>query len=389
MSQSTSNEVETQKSPEPAPEPAAEPKAAAAEAAGKVRSEPSKQPRSNGLAGWFALVILLLLIAAAGWFGYRHLAPMHNQHQQALADLQRGQTAAQSELARLQQQLDAYTGRINERVDSALSAQERQLSQQLQTQQAQLSDYQLAVDSVQAELANLDMSQESNWRLFEANALAARAANKLWIERDPTAALAFLRLAESHLVALNNPAHMAARQALANDIATLEQLPKNQVTTVSLALGTLRNRVSQSTWYQQLAMTDAEATATANADWLTNLKRSANTLLQQFVRIQRRDTPIEPMIADAYFDVVQQRVLLQLQLAQQAAMQGEQTLYEATLNEAIEQLRVLEGQITDTGVSAVIEQLTQLRTVTLRPEYPSELNATEQLARLVQQSKRG
>lgn len=382
MSESTSNEVEAKESSAPV--------ADHDDTASKspTTSTPNKS-RSSRLVPWLVVLILLVVIAAAAWFGYRHLVPMHKQHQQALENLRSEQTATQAQLEQLKQALENTSGQVNTQLEQALNAQEQQLRQQLQAQQSQLADYRLTVESVQAELANLDMSQESNWRIFEAYELTGRAATKLWIEQDPQAALAFLRLAQSHLVALNNPAHMAARQALANDIAALEQLPEAQVTHVSLALGALRKRISRSTWYQQLAMTDVEPSQIDDDSWLTNLKRSADTLLQQFIRVQRRDTPVEPLIADAYFDVVQQRLLLQLQLAQQAALQGEQALYEATLDEAISQLRVLEGQITDTGITDVVKQLTELSLVTLRPDYPTQLEATNQLERLVRQQNVG
>lgn len=382
MSESTSNELEQQESSTPG----ADNDDKTTSSAPSVKANKSK---SNSFVPWLIVLILLLIIAAAAWFGYRHLLPMHTQHQQALETLRNEQTATQTELDQLRKALESTVGQVNKRLEQALSAQEQQLRQQLQTQQSQLADYRLAVESVQAELANLDMSQESNWRIFEAYELTNRAATKLWIEQDPQASLAFLRLAQSHLVALNNPAHMAARQALANDISALENLPEAQVNDVSLTLGALRDRISRSTWYQQLAMTDVEQAPSEDDSWLANLKRSANTLLQQFVRVQRRDTPVEPLIADAYFDAVQQRLLLQLQLAQQAAMQGEQTLYETTLNEAISQLQVLEGQITDTGITEVVKQLTELSQATLRPDYPTQLEATDQLERVVRQQNVG
>lgn len=375
MSQSNQNEViETN-------QPAAEPEAAAI-------SEPSKTP-SRGWLAWVIVSILLVLIAAAGWFGYRHLVPMHQHHQQLLADLQAAQQTDQAQIAALTEQLSSQATQIEQRVAEALSEQQQTLNRQLQQQREQLSDYQLVVQSVQAELANLDMSQESNWRLFEARELANRAATKLWIEHNPHAALAFLQLAESHLKALNNPAHMNVRQALANNIAQLQQLPDTQIETVSLKLGTMRDQISRSSWYQQLAMTAEDGGTTNENDWWSHLKRSSNTLLQQFIRVQRRDTPIEPMIADAYFDVVQQRVLLQLQVAQNAAMQGMQLVYEGAIDEAIAQLQILEGQLTDTGISSLISELDALKTVELRPEYPTELSVLPLLERLVQQQSQG
>lgn len=348
-----------------------------------AKKEPMKKPKRNsGLIAWIIVVILAAAIVVAMWFSYTRIWPMH---QQQITSMVAQQDASAATIAQLQERLNNMEQAVSTTVRSSVENLEQRVESQLGRQQQIMDDYQLAVQSVQAELANLDISQESNWRIYEARNLAERAATKLWIEHDPIAALAFLQLAESHIIALDNPAHMQARQALANDIAMLEQLPESQIDAVSLQLGTLRDQVARSQWYQQLAMSSDEASTAAGDSWLSNLKRSVNTLLQQFIRVQRRDTPVEPMIADAYFDVIQQRVLLQLQLAQQAALSGSQAVYEANINEAVELLNSLQGQVNDADLNRFIDELQILKATQLRPEYPSELTATAQLERLAKQ----
>lgn len=338
--------------------------------------------RNSGLIGWVIVVLLAAVIIIAMWFGYTRVWPMHQQQITSMAQQQETSAAT---IEQLQGRLDNLEQSVSAAVRSSVENLEQRVDSQLGRQQQVIDDYQLAVQSVQAELANLDISQESNWRIYEARNLAERAATKLWIENDANAALAFLRLAESHIIALDNPAHMQARQALANDIAQLEQLPENRIETVSLKLGTLRDQVAQSQWYQQFAMSSDEASTAADDSWLSNLKRSLNTLMQQFVRVQRRDTPVEPMIADAYFDVLQQRLLLQLQLGQQAAMNGSQAVYEANINEAIALLTSLQGRVNDADLSRFIDELQVLKGVQLQPDYPAALNSTTQLERLANQ----
>lgn len=351
----------------------------------KKPSQESGRRSSNKLA-WLLVLVLILIIGGAAWFIYRHVLPMHHQQ---LADIHAQQQAADTRIEQLSSQLTTLQSDVDGRVQDALQSAQQRVDENLSRQQRQVDDYQLAVQSVQAELANLDLSQESTWRIYEARNLVERAATKLWIEQDPDAALAFLTLAESHLKALDNPAHRSARQAIANDIARLEQLPAPQISAVSLKLGTLRDQISRSNWYQELTVTQEQPDPAAENTWWANLQRSANTLMQQFVRVQRRDTPVEPMIADAYFDVIQQRILLQLQLTQQAAMQGSQTLYEANIEEAIQFFAVLEGQVTDARVSAMVASLEQLKTVQLRPQYPTELSAMAPLERLANQVNQG
>jgi uncharacterized protein HemX len=366
-----------------APTVKATPKVTASTTESTTKKSSEKAPKRNsGVIAWIIVVLLTALIIVALWFGYTRIWPMH---QQQITSMAQQQEASAATIEQLQGRLDNLEQAVSATVRSSVENLEQRVDSQLGRQQQIIDDYQLAVQSVQAELANLDISQESNWRIYEARNLAERAATKLWIEQDANAALAFLRLAESHIIALDNPAHMQARQALANDIALLEQLPESQIDAVSLKLGTLRDQVARSQWYQQVAMSSDEAITAADDSWLSNLKRSVNTLLQQFVRVQRRDTPVEPMIADAYFDVLQQRLLLQLQLGQQAAMKGSQAVYEANINEAITLLTSLQGQVNDADLSRFIDELQALKGVQLQPDFPAALNSTTQLERLANQ----
>lgn len=355
-------------------------------AAAQTKPAPSKSNKRSSIIAWVLVALLAALMIAAAWFGYRHVWPMH---QQQITQMAAQQDTAQTTIKELQGRLNELEQAVNARVRSSVENLEQRVDAQLGRQQQTIDDYQLAVQSVQAELANLDISQESNWRIFEARNLAKRAATKLWIEHNPNAALAFLQLAESHIVALDNPAHRMARQALANDIAVLEQLPPSQIGAISLKLGTLRDQVARSEWYQQFAMSSPENNDTTDGTWLTNLQRSFNTLLQQFIHVQRRDTPVEPMIADAYFDVLQQRLLLQLQLAQQAAMTDSQAMFTATIEEAVALINTLQGQVSDANFELLLNELQALKTTQLRPEYPTELSATQQLERLANQVNQG
>src|SRR5690606_40467712 len=96
------------------------------------------------------------------------------------SDLQQQQTAAS--MSQFEQQLSALEGRIAQQVNQSTAALEQAVRNQLRQQQQQLDNYHMTVKSVQAELANLDLSQEAHWRIFEARNLTDRAAMKLWIE---------------------------------------------------------------------------------------------------------------------------------------------------------------------------------------------------------------
>lgn len=335
--------------------------------------------RSNSNSGWGAVAILLIIIGGISWAAYYYLWPQWQEQSQTLtrqaSDLEnlkdsvdeRLTSAQRSQQQQLQSQLDAFS-----------ATTERQLNQQA----ANLDQLQRAVQSVQAEVANLDLSQASTWRLFEARNLVQRAATRLWIEHDLGAALQLLVLAQSHLEALNNPTHMAARQALANDIMALRGLSGDQRESAAIVLTSVRAQLADANWYQRRVSAFAESIERPEVEgWWASLQRSGQTLMDQFIRVQRQEQPITPLLSDSFVALSQQRLLLQLQLAQQAALAGSQAVFEASIQEALRLLETL-GSAPDQRLQTARETLLNLQQTKLRPDYPADLESLELIERL-------
>lgn len=341
--------------------------------------EPQEKTRSSSNSGWGAVAILILIIGGISWAAYYYLWPQWQAQSQTLtrqaSDLEnlrdsvdeRLTSAQRSQQQQLQSQLDAFS-----------ATTERQLNQQA----ANLDQLQRAVQSVQAEVANLDLSQASTWRLFEARNLVQRAATRLWIEHDLGAALQLLVLAQSHLEALNNPAHMAARQALANDIMALRGLPSDQRESAAMVLTSVRAQLADTDWYQRRVSAFADSIERPEVDgWWASLQRSGQTLMDQFIRVQRQEQPITPLLSDSFVALSQQRLLLQLQLAQQAALAGSQAVFEASVQEALRLLETL-GNAPDQRLQTAREALLSLQQLQLRPDYPADLESLDLIERL-------
>lgn len=338
------------------------------------------QRKSSG--GWWVLLLLLGLSSASAAGAYLYLWPIYQQQQQ----LQR------SQLADLQQQIEALRDisasqaeQLRQVFQGEVNAIAQQSYERQQQQHELLERYQRGVESVQAELANLDLSQQSTWRILAAGNLVERAGQKLWIDGDVAATMQLLQLADSHLKALNNPAHRAARQALADDLLALQALPESQIDSAIMRIASVQSLLSRANWYPRQPAQNTPTLAHDHANWWQQLQQTAAKMMDQLVRVQYRETPLQPLLSDSFVTLLQQRTLVQLQIAQQAALGGRQAIYQAALQQALSLLQQL-GVSDEVDIQRAQSELDALAQLTLLPAYPTELQATAQLERLARQA---
>lgn len=333
---------------------------------------------------WIIISLFVIASVAAGWLGYRYVYQdllATNQQLQQQAQSQATQLSAlNDELTQLKRQQQQLPSQIEQQLQHTEQGLRRAVSQQAQEQ----SDLQRAVQAVQAELAGLDVSQATAWRVIEARQLVEQASNKVYIDQKPALALQLLTLADTHLAALNNPAYQAARQAINDDKVALTSIAVDQHLQVAMTLSSLRANVMQQDWQmvQPSLVIDAEAPP-ADAPWYQHFKASMGKLFQQLIQVQHRSKPITPQLSAAFIELSKQRVLLQLQLAQQAALSQSDTLFQASLTEALALLSELAGQ-TELALDGIAEQLTQLRNQQLQPKLPEQLRSLAILNRHAQ-----
>ncbi|MGQ4277446.1 uroporphyrinogen-III C-methyltransferase [Pseudidiomarina sp. E22-M8] len=367
-----SNEVK-QKTETEQPE-AAEVEASADET---TESKSSKSPLA-----WLLVLILLALIGVAGWVGYRYvyqeLLATNQQLQQQATEQQQQIERVRAELQQIQQQQQRLPQQVAKQVDDVAQNLRRNVSDQAQA----LSDLQRSVQSVQAEFAALDVSQATAWRLLEARHLAEQASNKLYLDQQPELALQLLDLADSHLAALNNSAYQVARQAINDDKVALRSVTTDTHIEVAMALSSLRTQLTEQQWLlaaPSRTLTNAEVPA--DAPWYSRLQASAQTLFNQLVRVQHREQPLEPQLSMAFVELTKQRVLLQLQLAQQAALSQSDELYQASLTEARRLVTEIQTQ-SDLELTALDAALNELAGQRLQPSLPAQLRSLPVLNRL-------
>lgn len=339
---------------------------------------------SNGIAWsrWLLIIIILAGLGAIGWYGYQ--AWLKQEGYISALTTQKNQLAEQQETAeelalaqrRLAQQVAEQPEQFNtrlERLQGSLSNVNRDLEGQ-----------QDGLRSLQSELANLDLSQTTTWRLVEARNLADMAGRKVWLDQDIDSAVTLLELADSHLRALNNPAHLNARQAIRDDIEALGALEQVPVDEIVLQLSSVAKLLEQNDWREAAQATKTNSTEVTDdvSNWRENLARSWQNLLDQFIRVERRDQPLEPMLAEDFLAVVQQRVQLSLQLAQHAALSGSQERYQQAMAQA-ENILSQYAPAEQAEINRAQQRLAELQDVSVTAAEPTELTSVPLLQRLV------
>lgn len=346
----------------------------AEDAQAQASSEHPQQRRGVSVA-WVIIALFVIGSVAAGWVGYRYvyqdLLSTNQQLQQQAQAHASELTALTNELNNVKRQQQQLPSQIEQQLQQTEQSLRRAASQQAQEQ----SDLQRAVQAVQAELAGLDVSQATAWRVIEARQLVEQASNKLYIDQKPALAMQLLTLADTHLAALNNPAYQAARQAINDDKVALNSIDADHHLQVAMTLSSLRSNLMQQQWQvNQPTRQIIERETAKDAPWYQHLKDSMATLFAQLIQVQHRSKPITPQLSAAFVELSKQRVLLQLQLAQQAALSQDDALFQSSIKEALALLSELASQ-TDLTLDHVAQQLTQLGTQQLQPELPEQLRS--------------
>ena len=106
------------------------------------------------------------------------------------------------------------------------------------------------------------------------------------------------------------------------------------------------------------------------------------SLVDDFIRVEYRDEPVEPMMTAQQEWLSREQIKLALQQAQAAALAGEQALYQASVERA--QAIISEDYIqTNSDVSGFQRALSQLKNTDISKAIPTELSSQAALESLL------
>lgn len=313
---------------------------------GSVNEAPAGPSRGGRALALLALLIALAALATAAWLWWQGQTSGRMEAEQVAAQVERVDGAV-TDLARQVGDLDASLqslaatagGRRIDELEGLLSRQNEQsaqlqtavqeqqaLSRSLQTALEGLHGRLLASEAGLSKLSARELDARGELDLAEVDYLLRLASERLQLFADVAGAEQALALADAHLAALNNPAHLAVRQAIAdarNDLASVEVPDEfaigSELDALQSELPTLR--------FRQARVAPESVTAPEGGGWWEKLKSTLSSLVT--VRRSAEEEGERVTLQDQ--DYVRQRAWLQLEVARLALMRREQAAYRDAL----------------------------------------------------------
>ena len=324
----------------------------------------AEQPANSGKTAVVLALIALLAVPALGYWSYLELQALREK-----------QTAASTQLAdEIASKNSALRNQVNKLEDELARLDDEREAQNLllERTQTRLSD---AIKQVEAGRS----TSEADWRLAEAQYLLRLANQRVLMGQRPEGALTLLRSADKVLADLDDVSLYSLRQALAQDIAKLEAVPKLDVEGTYLRLAALieqSRELPTLSLEQQRQLPDMLTEITPDAvdetlqqDIQSALGRAMSSL-ESLVVIQQHDRAVEPLLSPEQGHYLRQNLQLLLEQAQLALLRQQQVIYETSLSRSIE----LIGRYFDAANSAtqaLSQALEQLNRLQVAPQMPS------------------
>ncbi|MEO2282163.1 uroporphyrinogen-III synthase [Pseudoalteromonas pernae] len=328
-------------------------------------------PQKISKVGLLALLVALGVGAGTGYLYWQKYLQDQNAAQQesaAIAQIQELQSANQA----LQEQLATLN-----------AAQQRQQQQSQQWQQQfddeitrQLSANQRSmIAHVEQSIAASKDNSQPPLDMNEVRRLVSLADFKIWSENNYSGAASVLQRLDALLASYAGNAQL--RRAIHTDLQMLASVEVADVEAIVLTLHGLGNQVDKLSFNMVDLPDDVEpstddALSADVSDWRANLGRTWDQLVDDFIKVRKRQAAIEPLLDDEQQRLIKQRIHFNLDQAGFAATHQYVDLYQQALQSASD-LITRYYDLSDTQTAQFLSQLKQLQLKPLTPSQPISL----------------
>ncbi len=344
-----------------------------------VTSKPSNKRASLAL-----LLAGLSIVAAAGHFIWQQ-----NYNKQDLVRItEQNQQALKQSQAQLKQELiTTFNNQLAQQKSNSQSQADADIAQQ--KNEALLNTLSAQINQLEQQV---QLRQPDDWLIHEADYLIRIAARTMWLEQDTQAAIPLLREADSRLKTLAQAKYLPIRALINEDIEALALMPSLNTEDAILQLMALNKQIPQLTLAQVKITEDLKGDqesltlSTDIDDWQSNLAKTWQKFLNDFITVRRRTGSVEPLLSPDQQQHLKQNLSLKVQLVQWAASEQKNTIYQQTLLDIQQWLNEF-FDMQETNNQTFYQAIEDLKQQTIDYNYPSDLKSLTAIKRLLENDK--
>ena len=325
---------------------------------------PSKKPSGGGIGVVLAILLALVAIGIASWPAYEIYKEKYTGAQidpipARVAQIEAGVETLGIELRNIERRMAAKNAELN----AQLTTGEEQMQQFL----AGVSESMVAIQSRMG-------TSSQDWVYAEVEYLVRMANQRVLMEQDANSALQLLQSADEIIRETDGLTAHGLREALARDIAALKAVGSPDIQGVYLELSALVSQVpllrrTLPTYQAPSSTTDQSAEATGYLARFLRLIRHAGNKLAHLVDFRRDEVEIKRILPPKEEYFLRQNLVLKLQIAQMALLEGNQGVFQNALGEA--QVWVSDSfDDENPGTVAMLKSITRLSALQVSVELP-------------------
>jgi uroporphyrin-3 C-methyltransferase len=314
--------------------------------------------RRGGALSVLAILVSLIALAGSGYIWY------HNQVVQVQQEskLSLGVSEIGGQVARLGDSLARLQSDQADVINQAqLASASLQLESKFLNQLKVLADQQAVLGAAVSQI-NSDQQQGLNQYVADESAQLLRLANNsVLFSGDVNSAVNALILADAQLKSLTDPRYSTVRRQILREVNALRNVQLPDLEALSTRLQALAQVVPSLPLENepQLLISDVKQVQVEQViTWKTELHILWQDMLN-LVQIQRVDQPPKPLLAPEQRYFLDQNLILTIEKAELAMMQGRPALFKMTIENAASWLTEY-FDLNDSRVQSVIQELNEL-----------------------------
>ncbi len=249
---------------------------------------------------------------------------------------------------------------------------EKEFHQQVTALQQQLITSQRKFQSLSADAA----TQAKDWQIAEAEYLIRQAAQKLHYSDDIGSIVALLETADQQILATGDSNFLALRRAISNDISQIKSVGSLDIDGILVKLDSAQELVPQlelaSVKLDSPVIESTEEIETDPSAWQT-FKNNIRNTFSDYYKIHHYEQAVKPFINPQQASLLEQNLLLNLKMAQLAALRHQQSAYDTALQEVIAWIK--EFYVTNSVSNTLLEQLNLAVQAKVAIKLPTHLNS--------------